>query len=327
MNNAKIIEILTRLMILRQFESIRDNSIKKHQKAAYERVIQGIKSYPSNFSSPEDMMANLPGIGKNMERYIRQIFSIDDYIQTGIPDIDIFLTTNIPFFNRLVVMADLMQISGIGFKRAGDLYEQGYTSSEQIKVNSGGRNREYIASQYLTELQKRIPHDKITYFSSVLSYFLSGLEIYFTIAGSYRRHTETSKDVDTIFYGTNVVSSGKELVHRLIANKIVLETLSLGDDKFEGIAYLDDEYPAIRVDFLFLQDSREYPYALLYFTGSKNFNIKMKSIARDMGYTLGNLNMYRTDLNGNKEYVYVNTEEDIFTFLHMTYVAPENRNI
>jgi len=337
MNNLKVIEILTRLMILRQLESNKDETIKSHQKAAYEKVINGIKSYPYNFSSAKEIVQNVPGVGKNIEKYLNQIFSINDPIKTGVFDIDKYLETNVSAFNQLVIMADLMKVSGVGIKKALELYNQGYTSASQlpqptqfspeISQVTPKTNRQLITSNYLFELQKRIPHDKITYFGNILTQFLNGLNIQFTITGSYRRKTLNSKDIDIIFYGPNVVNAGKQLVERLKNAHIVKETLALGNNKFEGIAYLDDEFPAVRVDFLFLQDVKEYPYALLYFTGSKNFNIQMKSHAKNMGITLGNLEMYKINSFGIKENAYVNSEEEIFSILGLNYVIPEHRNI
>jgi DNA polymerase IV (family X) len=45
------------------------------------------------------------------------------------------------------------------------------------------------------------------------------------------------------------------------------------------------EYPARRLDFLYTSPE-EYPFAVLYFTGSKGFNTAMRQRALDLGYSL-----------------------------------------
>jgi len=309
MDNSKIIEILTRLMVLRQFEN---SSNVKHQVASYQRVISEIKQLPFNLTSVEDAKQYVSGIGSNIEKYLKSIFMINDPIKTGIYELDKYITEDPNFYTRIAIVSQLIQTPGIGFSKANHYFDTGVRSIHQLKDTS-------IDLKYVSQISKRIPHDKITHFSNILR----TINPSFTIAGSYRRKTPTSKDIDVIF--TNVdQNKGSEIVSHLKNRNIILQTLSLGNSKFEGIAYLDEENPAVRVDFLFISDMTEYPYALLYFTGSKQFNIAMKSHAKNLGYILGNTEM-RNVATGQK--IIVHSEEEIFKFLNYKYVIPEERNI
>ena len=65
---------------------------------------------------------------------------------------------------------------------------------------------------------------------------------------------------------------------------IILET-SYGNTKALVIAKLQDKPTARRVDFLY-SPPEEYPFAVLYFTGSKAFNTVMRGYALRMGVSL-----------------------------------------
>jgi hypothetical protein len=84
--------------------------------------------------------------------------------------------------------------------------------------------------------------------------------------------------------------------------------------------------PMRRIDFLY-SPPKEYPFALLYFTGSKIFNTLVRQTANDLGYTLNEhaLSHLKDGLKGepiDKEFL---TEESILNFLGIAYVKPENR--
>jgi DNA polymerase/3'-5' exonuclease PolX len=66
---------------------------------------------------------------------------------------------------------------------------------------------------------------------------------------------------------------------------------------------------------------------LLYSTGSKQFNIRMRGVARKKGYLLNQNGLFKLDKNGksNKTPIPVKSEKDFFRILGMKYVLPENR--
>ena len=72
-------------------------------------------------------------------------------------------------------------------------------------------------------------------------------------------------------------------------------------------------------------DIRYVPYksyysALLYFTGSGEFNRNMRTVAISLGYKLNEYGLYK---NGKK--IKVKSEKDIFNELGMEYVDPSKR--
>ena len=89
-----------------------------------------------------------------------------------------------------------------------------------------------------------------------------------------------------------------------------------------------------RIDVRFVPYN-SYGSALLYFTGSKNFNTAMRRKALKMGYTLSEYGLYKLvrDENGKiikgakGEQLPTPKEEDVFRILKMEYKTPQERDI
>ena len=73
-------------------------------------------------------------------------------------------------------------------------------------------------------------------------------------------------------------------------------------------------------------DRESFPCALLYFTGSGEFNKNMRSFANRKGYTINEYGVFKLKADGSKgKSIPMSFEEDIFTLLGKEYIAPENR--
>ena len=325
MFNSKIIEILTRLMILKYITDTGTETIKDHKKTAYEKVINGIKRLPQNAMTASDIYDNVEGVGKSIKFSLIQMFQIDDPIRTGIPDLDNLLLTNIDLFNKIAVMTVLIQVHGIGIKRAFMLYDRGIRSPSEITGNilsPSILNEQSI--QYPND-EKRISYEKITNFGRNFADLVKDLDISFTIAGSYRRKMRDSGDIDMVVFSKygqiNIEQTMEIVLQRLRERRVLINTVTTGKSRPTYTLYLDNENPNVQIDFLKIYGPEEYPYGLLYFTGSREFNIGMKTYAKRFGFTIGNTEM--VDKNGNK--VIVNSEEEIFSFFRIPYIPPENR--
>jgi DNA polymerase (family 10) len=64
----------------------------------------------------------------------------------------------------------------------------------------------------------------------------------------------------------------------------------------------------------------EFPYALLYFTGSKEHNTELRGIAKDKGLKLNEYGLYK-----GEKLIKCKTEEEIFEALGLKYIPPEMR--
>ena len=73
-------------------------------------------------------------------------------------------------------------------------------------------------------------------------------------------------------------------IDELIRKKIMIEVLSRGSVKCLGISKLKNK-SARRIDFMFTPKD-QFAFAILYFTGSKEFNTVMRQRALDLGYSM-----------------------------------------
>jgi DNA polymerase/3'-5' exonuclease PolX len=70
----------------------------------------------------------------------------------------------------------------------------------------------------------------------------------------------------------------------------------------------------------------ESPYMLLYSTGSKEFNLKMRSHAKQHGYLLNQKGLYYADDKTKLVRTGIKSEKEIFQVLGMQYTPPHLRN-
>ncbi|MFB6356303.1 MAG: DNA polymerase/3'-5' exonuclease PolX [bacterium] len=130
------------------------------------------------------------------------------------------------------------------------------------------------------------------------------------VAGSYRRGKETVGDLD-------IVVTGAEDVGRcLTSHERVRDVLVDGDTKVSVLMESD-----IQVD-LRIVAPEEYGATLLYFTGSKEHNVKLRGRARDRGWTINEYGLFNEDTG---EKLAGETEESIYNKLGLDWIPPELR--
>jgi DNA polymerase (family 10) len=136
------------------------------------------------------------------------------------------------------------------------------------------------------------------------------------LCGSVRRRRETIKDIDIL------VSSDKPgpIMDAFVALPIVKKVIGHGETKssimVEGIDHHTTRV-LINADLRVVSD-KQFPFALNYFTGSKEHNIRLRQRAIDYGFKL---NEY--DLAGCK--AKIAEEPEIYKALDLDYIQPEMR--
>ena len=148
-----------------------------------------------------------------------------------------------------------------------------------------------------------------------------------TIAGSYRRKCSNSGDIDMLINTPSVKNNSvyNKFMDVLFQKGYLLEELSRGQKKFMGICRLTsgkiDDGIGRRIDIMYTKP-QEYPFAILYFTGSMEFNVKMRGELLEKGLSLNEYGIKRDKKNVKHE---CKTERDVFQYLGYDYVEPENR--
>jgi DNA ligase (NAD+) len=281
---------------------------------AYQKAQETIMAYQCDIITPEQLKGQ-PGIGPTiMEK-------LNEYVQTGTLKV-LEREKN----NPVNILAD---VYGIGPKKAKELVDNGITSIAQLRENQQMLNDiQKVGLRYYEDVLKRIPRSEIEDYKSIFESDFKKVatsDSKFEIVGSYRRGAQNSGDIDVIITSDspNVFIN---FIDELIKKKIILEILSRGPTKCLVMAKIPSSDSVRRVDFLYT-GLEEFPFAILYFTGSKIFNTVMRHIALEKGYTMNEhgINKMEGKKKGEKvNHQFIN-EKDIFDFLGLEYKAPTER--
>jgi DNA polymerase (family 10) len=323
-NNQKLIRMFTYLKTLRDIEN------NKHSSNALKNVIESLEVCSTEIVSGEQAKSIL-GVGSKSASYINTILKNTDSNKFGIYELD-----NLQYEDKqkLIVITEMIKFPGIGISTAIKYYDQGINTIPLLRIflKSGkGTKRQQIGSIYSEEFKKRIPKDKITFFGLNFQKKLKefndhyNTKLNFNILGSYNRNSLTSGDIDILLW-SNIESEVRiysgNFFEYLRINGILKETLSLGSDSYQGVAYIDEEFHSVRIDIKLLNHNNEYFYSVLYFTGPATFNEMMRQKAKELGFKLGNNEMI---ILSTQERIYVNNEKEIFDILRIPYFIPEDR--
>jgi DNA ligase (NAD+) len=286
---------------------------------AYKKAEESIVLFPQDITSANFKsigLEELPGVGETIMK------KIEEYIETG--------TLRVLERERADPQNILTDVYGIGPKKAKDLVEKGVTTIAQLRETQEEllNSIQKTGLRYYEDILQRIPRSEIDTYSRVFERAFDKIkdsDSRYEIVGSYRRGNKTSGDIDVIITSHNNAVF-KEFIDRLLQEGVIVEVLSRGPTKSLVIAKLPDEKHARRVDFLYTSPE-EYPFAVLYFTGSKIFNTVMRGRALNRGYSLNEHGLYVMDgknKGGKVDHMFEN-ERDIFRFLNMDYKEPEER--
>lgn len=136
-----------------------------------------------------------------------------------------------------------------------------------------------------------------------------------TLAGSLRRRKETIGDIDLIVCAQR--RDCKKIIRNILKIDLVGRILVSGETKLSFLLQQSDTQVDIR-----LVDEDQYGAALLYFTGSKEHNIKLRTWAKSKGWKLNEYGVFEIKTNRK---LTGKTEEEIYQWLGMQYIPPELR--
>ncbi len=311
---AKILEELETLQLADEYRK------KPFQMKAYAAAIEAIQSLPA-VTKMEDV-AGVKGVGEKIRQKIEEILS------TGKLKAAEEVRTTLP----IQAFKTLKDVHGIGPAKANELIGKGIQTIAQLKAASEANPKLLTAAQklgvkYYNDALLRIPREEMKEHEDTL---LPGFDERFeaTIVGSYRRGAASSGDIDVLMTLPDEMTAKEQgdlfkyNVEMFKEVDYIIDTLSFGPTKFLGYCRVEDK-PVRRLDLLMVPRS-EYATSILYFTGSKEFNVAFRSYALEKGYTL---NEHRLEAvkDGVPAVPAFRVEKDIFDFLGLQYVEPDKR--
>jgi DNA ligase (NAD+) len=310
--NEKFIELMDTLgFIMRKRKDVM-------RARAYANAKETIASYPGDITDPSQLKG-MKGIGTTIYQ------KLVDFNANGTLRV---MEEHKDLIGKKKAMDVFANIYGVGEKKAEELVDAGILTIEELELRQADvlNAKQRLGLKYYKDILQRIPRSEIQEYEAVFKEaFPAVADSKFEIVGSYRRGLATSGDIDVI-----ITSSDPDVfrvfVDELVKRGIIVEILSRGNAKCLVIAKLPKAEYVRRVDFLYTSPE-EYPFSVLYFTGSKEFNTTMRERALSMNYTLNEhgMSVMENKKKGDRVSQVFPDEKSIFDFLGMEYKQPMER--
>lgn len=311
-------EIIEALNILQKSDKAAG---KTFESRAYQTAITSMKELPAITAVAD--VAGLKGVGKKIQEKVAEILT------TG----SLRAAENARSKPEFSAYEALLNVYGVGPVKAKALIADGVISIEELRRRSAADPDFLTAAQklgleYYDDALERIPRAEIMVHETALRsvFELRGLKM--EVVGSYRRGQVDSGDIDVLITAGSpgmtdaaMRKAFKDGVEALVGSAYIVGILAKGATK--TLAFARVGAAARRLDLL-LTPPAEYPYAILYFTGSQGFNIGMRGWALTRGYTMNEHGMTQTVATAPAVPA-MDNEEDIFAFLGLKYIGPTER--
>ncbi|MFN2540874.1 MAG: DNA polymerase/3'-5' exonuclease PolX [Chthoniobacterales bacterium] len=296
---------------------------------AYANAARSIETFGGNVPDlqDEEALAKIPGIGKSIAEKIKELVTAGSikYLEE--------LRAQFP-----AAILELFGIPGLGAKKIKALHEQLHISSiEELRAacESGrvaklpgfGETTQEKLCEAIERLARHVGSFQFGQIAAEAETLKSDFAahpdaLHVDVAGSYRRRREIVRDLDLVVATKNPDAITQFFVKHPLVESIIAQGPTKTSVRLR---------PGIQCD-LRVVTSAEYPFALNYFTGSKEHNIEMRSRALQRGWTL---NEYRlapvpTEPKSKKKsppakIPNVRDEAELYHAFGLDYVPPELR--
>jgi DNA polymerase (family 10) len=282
MDKTAIADVLEKIATLLELKG--ENPFKIR---AYTNAARSIETFGGNLADlkDEETLEKIPGIGKAIAAKIKEL------VETG----------SLRFFEDLrsefpAEILELFTLPGLGAKKIKALYEQvGVSSIAQLQTacEAGrvaelpgfGKTTQEKLCRAIAERTKHAGSFRLGSIAAEAETLQGDLRahpdaLHVCIAGSYRRKKEIVRDLDFIV----ATAAPAEITALFVRHPLVESVIAQGPTK-SSVRLRSGIQCDLRV-----VSGTEYPFALNYFTGSKEHNIVVRNRALQKGWTL---NEYR----------------------------------
>jgi DNA polymerase (family 10) len=319
MDKEQVAEILAEIGTLLELKG--ENPFKTRAYVNAARTIESL-SEPLSKIVAENRLGEIKGVGEALTKKITEL------VTTG----------KLKYYDELKAsippgLIEMLEIPGLGPKKiqalnqklAVDSVEKLEAACQAGKVAKLDGFGEKTQSNLLEGIERRRTYASKHLLSEALRAaepLLDGLRghpdvIRCSVAGSLRRVKEVIGDIDLL------ASSKKpaEVIGGFVAQPDIIKVSARGETKASVI--LDG---GIQCDLRVVSD-QEFPFALAYFTGSKEHNIVMRQRAIQRGLRLNEYGLFKSkeETRDPKLLVPCRDETEIFAELDLPFVPPELR--
>lgn len=334
MENAEVARTLREVADLLEIQGAGPFRVRAYRNAV--RTVQAMTRPLRTMVAEGEDLTGLPDIGKSMAANVVEL------VETGRLERLEELGKEVPRS-----LTTLVRLSGVGPKKARKLWDElGVTTVDQLEVaigegrvaaldGFGKRSSEQILSAIL-QFRRNVGRLLLSEADELLTPLLEHMRACpaverIEVAGSYRRRKETIGDLDLLALSTGPLEeTGAEIIEHFVGYPGVAEVNVAGGTK--GSVVLSG---GVQVDLRVLP-RESFGAALQYFTGSKEHNVRLRTLAIRNGLRINEWGVYRVpeDADPNDidldslERVAGETEEEVYRTLElpvMPAVLRENR--
>ncbi len=323
MENRQVASILRETANLLQIDGAIIGRYRSYEKAA--ELIENLGESIADLAHKEGALEELPGIGERMAEHIREILKTGQYALRS------KLLKKYPH-----TLLEVLRIQGLGPKKVAILWKQFKASTvdaveklardEKLRDLAGfGEKTEQNILKSIEVFKKVTGRFHIHVVEEIAANLMQHMRARGKLvesvmpAGSLRRGKETIGDLDLLVTLSPAKHSQKDveaLAEHILQFQGIDQVLVKGENK---VSFRLEN--GLQVDVRLLE-KENFGAALLYFTGSKEHNVALRSRALKMGYTLNEYAL--TTLKGEKR-VAGGTEEEIYAKLKLAAPPPEMR--
>ena len=298
-----------------------ENPFKSRAYLNAARAVEGLNE-PLDKLLAEERLGEVKGIGESIQKKI----------------VELMTTGRLAYYEELKAATPpglvlMLEIPGLGPKKIKALHDElGIETVEQLEAacktdkvanlkGFGEKTQTNILegiNRRRTYAAKHLVSEALPLADTLLDALRSHPDVVrCSAAGSLRRHREIIGDVDLLASSKNPAAVLEYFAHLPGIINVIAKGETKASVLLEG---------GIQSDLRVVSDA-EFPFALMYFTGSKEHNIVMRQRAIDRGLRLNEYGLFRshTETRDSKLLVRCKTEEEIFQELGLHPVPPEMR--
>ena len=319
MDKDQVASVLSEIGVLLELKG--ENPFKTRAYVNAARTLESLAE-PLDQLVNEHRLGEIKGIGEALQQKITEL------VTTGKLGYYEELKASVP-----AGLLEMMQIPGVGPKKVKALHDQlglttvaeleaaclagkvaglsGFGEKTQAKIVEGIVFRRTYASRHHLS-------DALLASEPILEALREHPEVIrCSTAGSLRRNKEVIGDIDYLASSRHPV----EVIEYFVTLPGVISVSAKGETKASVILE-----GGIQADLRVVSDV-EFPFALAYFTGSKEHNIVMRQRAIQRGLRLNEYGLFKSkeETRDPALRVVCRTEEEIFQELDLTYIPPELR--
>ncbi len=291
---------------------------------AYQKAARVMKELTRDVSAvPPAELTSIEGVGKGLAE------KIAEFVESGKIQEHQDMLEDLP-----AGLLDLLHIPGLGPKGVAQLWkeagvesiadlEKGIADGSLAELKGMGKKKLENLSKGIAFLAKQGGRAHLGRALPLALHVIDWLKSECDVtlidyAGSLRRGKETIGDIDIL------VGAEKKVHHCLMDAFIGMDMVDevLGHGETKSSVRTSDDTGAIQID-LRVVEPKHYGAALMYFTGSKEHNVKLRERALSMGYTLNEYAL--ADKNDKSRHIATETEEAIYKVLELAWIPPELR--